>query len=289
DVRSRRHAGVRPEDAQVGTEAGEDLHGLGVAMTVEEEPAPAREVGDLVNHRRPGVAAVQVELADAAVNAAAEALLQVCHDGGVHVPGSQLSRHPVRAEDGHDAVGRGLVKLERAVVGSAGHEGPPDSGTVEDRQHGAGRVLGPGVPAVVEMRVDDGDVGCRRRARRGDQRQESQDQGGGGRSAARHGPNYTRPGTRRSTEPGRYNPRAWPPDSSSRCWPSRPWRPAVLDSAARCPAPRPTIWSTASGTSTRATPGRAAGCGPGTWRGASGSRRFIPRPPTCPASMTNDP
>jgi hypothetical protein len=129
-----------------------------------------------------------VELADAAVNAAAEALLEVSHRAGARVPGSQVPGLTIRAQDWHDTVGRHLMELERSVVASAGREFPPDAGAVEDRQHRLGGELGPGVPAVVEMRVKDRQlVGARLPAGRrdGPERQEQEERED---QAAGHGP-----------------------------------------------------------------------------------------------------
>ena len=90
-------AGVRPQDARVRVLAEDALDRVDVRVRVQHELVLLGERDHAPRHRQVGVGAVQVELADRRVAAAAQALLEERRDGVVAHPGADVAARAVRA------------------------------------------------------------------------------------------------------------------------------------------------------------------------------------------------
>ena len=150
---------VRPEDARVRILAEEPLDGVGVGVGVEHQPVLLGELDDPPRHGQVGVGPVEVELADGHVAILREPLLHVGDDGLVAHPGRDLAARAVRPELGNDEVGRLGEELLRPLVVRARHQGALDAGLAQERHDLLGRHDAPGVVAVVDVGVDDGQIG----------------------------------------------------------------------------------------------------------------------------------
>lgn len=151
---------VRPDDPRLGVVREEDLQGLLVAVGVEDEPLGDGEVDDVLHDLGGGVPAEDVELADAAVEAAS--LLGDDHlvDLRVVEPGAVVVAGAVDPDERHDpgALPRpcGLVQRAGAIVGAAVGEDRLDAVPAEELPHLVDGVTPDRVVVVMQVRVEDG-------------------------------------------------------------------------------------------------------------------------------------
>ena len=117
------------------------------------------ELDHPARHRQVGVGAEEMELADRDVAVLPQPLLDVGHDGLVAHPGPDLAALPVRPQLRQDEVRRLGVEPLGALVVRARHHPPPHAGLAQERDRLLRWELLPGVVAVVQMGVEDRQVG----------------------------------------------------------------------------------------------------------------------------------
>src|SRR5207237_1777049 len=100
-----------------------------------------------------------MEFADAAIDPPLEALLDVGAYAGIVVPVSHVVARPVRPQERDDGLRRSLVELQRAVVGRAGDDRPAHALRAQNRERAVSRVHVPIGAAVVNVSVEDRELG----------------------------------------------------------------------------------------------------------------------------------
>jgi hypothetical protein len=139
-----------------------------------EEPVLPGELHDPARDRQIGVGAVQVELPERHVAVPAQAVLDVPQHALVLRPGADVPARAVGTERRDDQVRRLRQEALGAVVVGARHEGPPHARLAQDGHRLGGRHHAPGVVAVVDVGVEDRELG---RGRRGHGEQQREQQG----------------------------------------------------------------------------------------------------------------
>jgi len=178
-LRPRRHPRVRPEDADAAPHRRDLRNGRRVHVGMEEEIFPRRQIDDPSEDRGGGVARAHVELPNPPVDAppGPDAFFEIGRDLRIPKPRGHVRRHPVRAQDRDDDIRRRPVEPERAVVRRAGDEGPDHAAPLQDLQRPGRREPIPGVPAVMDMGIENGKPlgGRRTGGQKGDNRQTGQE------------------------------------------------------------------------------------------------------------------
>jgi hypothetical protein len=117
------------------------------------------ELDHAPRHGQIRVGPVEVEFADRHVAVLREPLLEVRDDRGVLHPGRDLTALAIRPELGDDDVRRLGEELLGAVVVRARHQRALDARLPEERHDLRRRHHAPRVVAVVEVGIDDGQIG----------------------------------------------------------------------------------------------------------------------------------
>jgi hypothetical protein len=158
-ARRRLEARMRPQDARGRILAEEPLDGVGIGVRVQHQPVLPGELHHAPRHGQIRIGPVQVEFTDRHVAVLREPLLEVRDDRGVLHPGRDLAAPAIRPELRDDEVGRLGEELLGAIVVRARHQRAHDAGLPEERHDLLRRHDAPGVVAVVEVGIDDGQIG----------------------------------------------------------------------------------------------------------------------------------
>ena len=148
-------ARMGPQHARVRVLLEDALHRVGIGMRVQKDLALLGQFHQPPHHGQVGVRAEHVKLADAGVGVGFQPGFHVRNDGRIPHPGADFTAPAIGAQHRHDEIGRGLVEHLRAVVARAGDEGLFHAGLAQHLDGFGRRHHGPGVVAVVDMRVHD--------------------------------------------------------------------------------------------------------------------------------------
>ncbi|WP_341703803.1 hypothetical protein [Ferrovibrio sp.] len=146
---------MRPQHQRIRILGEDAVDGLGIGMGVQEQPVLLGQLHHAARHRQIGGGAVEMELADADITVAFQAVFQMGDHGLVAEPGGKLAAAAVGPQLRHDQVGRDRIELLGAVIRRAGDQHFRQPRLAAQDCHGLFRRQHvPGVVAVMHMGID---------------------------------------------------------------------------------------------------------------------------------------
>src|SRR5258706_13658502 len=168
DFRRLAHPCVRPEDTRLRIEREQLLYSLRIRMRMQPELLRGSDLDDAADHRRVRLDAIEMELADTAVDAPLQFLLDEIHRLRIAVPtstfdrpGCEIAGLAIWTQFRNKALRIPLVQFDGAVIRRAGQESLTNSRLVENADDLLRRILLGGADAVVNVAIEQRQTGLR--------------------------------------------------------------------------------------------------------------------------------